>query len=95
MYIKAVQVIFESKDGVLETQEYLTIKNKVLSVKSRAREIKFPTDKAYRVKNRINKNKVLSVKKLIMSKGIIKKRPFGFNPSGYLKGKGFKIKKKA
>ena len=52
--------------------------------------IKFPTDKAYKVKNRVNKNKVLSAKKPIIFKRIIKKYPLGFNPSRYLQGKGFK-----
>ena len=70
--------------------KYLTINNKALNAKSRAREIKFPTDKAHKVKNRLNKNKALSAKKLIMSKGIIKKYPFGSNPSGYLQSKGSK-----
>ena len=32
----------------------------------------------------MDKNKVLNIKKLIISKGIIKKYPFGFNPFGYL-----------
>ena len=41
-------------------------------------------DKAYRVKNRVNKDKALNIKKPITFKGIIKKYPFGFNPSGYL-----------
>ena len=49
-----------------------------------------PTDKAFKVRNRMNKDKALGVKKLIISKGIIKKHFFGFNPSGYLQGKGFK-----
>ena len=41
-------------------------------------------NKAYKVKNRVNKDKALNVKKPIMSKGVIRKYPFGFNPSGYL-----------
>ena len=43
----------------------------------------------------MDKDKVLGAKKLIMFKGVIKKYFFGFNPFGYLQGKGFKIKKKA
>ena len=43
----------------------------------------------------MDKNKVLGAKRPIMSKGVIRKYPFGFNPSGYLQGKGFKTKKKA
>ena len=65
MYIKAAQIIFKSKDRILKTQEYLAIDNKVLSVKSRAREIKFPTDKAHRVRNCVDKDKALSTKKPI------------------------------
>ena len=84
MYIKAVQITLNSKDGVLETLNYPAIDNKVLNVKSWAREIKIPTDKAYKVKNCVNKDKALSAKNLIMSKGIIKKYPLGFNSSGYL-----------
>ena len=95
MYIKAAQATFESKDRVLETQEYLAINNKALSIKSWAREIRFPTDKAYKVKNRVDKDKALGAKKPTVSKGVVKKYPFGFNPSGCLQGKGFKIKKKA
>ena len=43
-----------------------------------------PTDKAHKVRNRVDKDKVLNVKKPIVSKGVVKKYPFGFNPSGYL-----------
>ena len=43
----------------------------------------------------MNKDKALNTKKPIASKGIIKKYPLGFNPSGYLQGKGFKTQKKA
>ena len=64
---------FKSRNKVLKTQEYLAIDNKVLSAKSRAREIKFPTNKAYKVRNRVDKNKVLSAKKLI----ILNKIPHG------------------
>ena len=49
-----------------------------------------PTDKDYRVRNRVNKDKALDTKKPIISKGVIKKYPFGSNPSGYLQGKDFK-----
>ena len=42
-----------------------------------------PMDKAHRVRNRVNKNKALNAKKPIASKEIVKKRPLGFNPSGY------------
>ena len=59
-------------------------KDKVLSIKKPIAGIKFPTNKAYRVRNYVDKNKVLSIKKPIISKGIIRKYPFGFNPSGYL-----------
>ena len=59
-------------------------KNKVLGVKKLIMGIRFPTDKAYRVRNCVDKDKALNVKKPIMSKGIIKKYPFGFNPFGYL-----------
>ena len=34
MYIKVIQVTFKSRDGVLETQKYPAIDNKVLSIKS-------------------------------------------------------------
>ena len=90
MYIKVIQVTFKSKNKVLEIQEYPAINNKVLNAKSRAKGIKFPTNKAHKVKNRINKNKALNTKKPIISKGIIKKYPLGFNPSGYSQGKNFK-----
>ena len=43
----------------------------------------------------MDKNKILSAKKPITSKEIIKKYPLKFNPSGYLQNKGFKTKKKA
>ena len=46
--------------------------------------MKFPTDKAYKVRNCVDKNKALGVKKPIMSKGVVKKYPIRFNPSGYL-----------
>ena len=69
---------------------YPTIDNKALNAKSWAREIKVPTDKAHKVRNRMDKDKVLSVKKPITFKRIIKKRPLGFNPSGYLQSEGFK-----
>ena len=84
MYIKVIQVILKFKDGILETKIYPAIKDKVLSIKSWATEIKVPTNKAYRIKNCVDKDKVLSVKKLIISKGVVKKYPFGFNPSGCL-----------
>ena len=58
--------------------------NKALNIKSRARKIKVPTNKAHRVRNRVDKDKALGVKKPTIFKGIIKKYPFGFNPSGYL-----------
>ena len=83
MYIKAIQITFKSKNGVLKTQKYPAINNKVLSIKSRAREIKIPTDKAHRVRNRVNKDKVLSAKKPITFKGVIRKYSLGSNPSGY------------
>ena len=41
-------------------------------------------DKAQKIRNYVDKDKVLSIKKPIMSKEIIKKRPLGFNPFGYL-----------
>ena len=41
-------------------------------------------NRVYRVRNRVNEDKVLGVKKPIMSKGVGKKCPFGFNPFGYL-----------
>ena len=50
-----------------------------------------PTDRAHRVRNRMDKDKALDVKKPIMFKGVIKKYSFGFNSFGYLQGKGFKI----
>ena len=46
-------------------------------------------DKAHRTKNHVDKDKALSTKSPIMSKEVIKKYPLGFNPSGYLQGKGF------
>ena len=39
----------------------------------------------------MNKDKGLSTKSLIISKGAIKKYSLGFNLSGYLQGKGFII----
>ena len=41
-------------------------------------------DKTYRVRNRVDKDKVLGAKKPITFKGVVKKYPFKFNPSGYL-----------
>ena len=84
MYIKVVLITFKFKNGVLETQKCPAIDNKALSIKSRVREIRFSTDKAYKVRNRVDKNEALGVKKPIMSKGNIRKYPLGFNPSGYL-----------
>ena len=46
--------------------------------------MKVPTDKAYKVRNRVDKDKALDAKKPIASKGAMRKYPFGFNPSGYL-----------
>ena len=46
--------------------------------------MRLPTDKAHKVRNHMDKDKALSVKKPITSKGIIKKYPFKSNPSGYL-----------
>ena len=90
MYIKVVQVTFKSKDGVLKTQEYFTINDKILSVKFWVKGIKFPTNKTYKVRNYMDKDKALGAKKSIIFKGAVKKYSFGFNPSGYLQGKGFK-----
>ena len=70
-------------------------KDKALGAKKPIIKIKFPTDKAHKVRNRVNKDEALGAKKPIMSKGIVRKRPFGFNPSGCSQGKGFKIKKRA
>ena len=63
--------------------------NKALNAKSRVREIKIPTDKVYRTKNYMDKDKALNTKSPAMSKEIIKKYPLGSNPSGYSQGKGF------
>ena len=49
-----------------------------------------PTDKAHRVRNRVDKDKALNIKKPIMFKGVVRKCPLGSNFSGYLQGKGFK-----
>ena len=95
MYIKAVQATLKSKDKVLETQNYPAIDNKALSIKSRAREIKIPTDKAHRIKNRVDKDKALSTKNPTMFKGVIKKHSLESNPSGYLQSEGFITQKKA
>ena len=124
MYIKAAQVTFKSKDGVLETQEGPAIDDKVLSAKSRARGIKFPTNKAHRardrvdkdealgakkptagirfptdralrVRNRVDKDKALDAKKPTMSKGAVRKRPLGSDPSGCSQGEGFKTQERA
>ena len=59
-------------------------KDKALGIKKPITGIKFPTDKAHRVRNRVDKDKALGIKKPIISKGVIRKRPLGFNPSGYL-----------
>ena len=58
--------------------------DKTLNIKFWVKEIRFPMDKAHRVRNNMNKDKVLSIKKPIIFKGIIKKYPLGFNSSGYL-----------
>ena len=42
-----------------------------------------PTNKAHKVKNYVNKDKVLNIKKSIIFKGIIKKYPLESNPSRY------------
>ena len=34
MYIKVIQITFKSRDGVLKTQKYPAIDNKVLNAKS-------------------------------------------------------------
>ena len=46
--------------------------------------MKVPTDKAHRIKNYVDKDEALGAKKLIMSKGVIRKYPLGFDPSGNL-----------
>ena len=46
--------------------------------------MKIPTDKAHKVRNRVDEDKALSAKKPIISKGIVKKYPLRFNPSRYL-----------
>ena len=84
MYIKVTQATFEFKDRVLEIQKNPAVNNKALSIKSQAREIKIPIHKAHKVKNYVDKDNTLSIKKPIISKGVIKKYPFGSNPSGYL-----------
>ena len=70
-------------------------KDKALSIKKPITGIKFPMNKAHRVRNYMDKDEALSAKKPITFKGVVKKHPFGFNPSGYSQGKGFKTKKKA
>ena len=57
-------------------------KDEALSVKKPITGIRFFTDKAYKVRNCVDKDEVLSVKKPIMSKGVVRKYFFGFNPSG-------------
>ena len=49
-----------------------------------------PTNRALKVRNCMDKDKALNIKKPIIFKGVMKKRFFGFNPFGYLQGKGFK-----
>ena len=46
--------------------------------------MKNPINRVHRIKNRVDKDEALGAKSLIMSKGAIRKRFFGFNPSGYL-----------
>ena len=58
-------------------------KDKALNTKKPITGIRFPTNKAHRVRNRVDKDEALGVKKPIISKGAIKKRPLGSNPSGY------------
>ena len=41
-------------------------------------------DRAHRVRNRVDKDKALGVKKSIVSKGVVRKCPFGSDPFGYL-----------
>ena len=41
-------------------------------------------DKVHRIKNRVDKDKVLGAKNPVVSKEVMRKYPFGFNPSGYL-----------
>ena len=41
-------------------------------------------DRIHRIKNYINKDKALGAKSLIISKGVIRKYLFRFDPSGYL-----------
>ena len=43
-----------------------------------------PTDRVYKTKNCVDKDKVLGVKSLIVFKGVMRKRFFEFNPSGCL-----------
>ena len=57
--------------------------------------MRFPTDKAHRVRNYVDKDKALGIKKPIMSKGVVRKYPLRFNPFKYLQGEDFKTKKKA
>ena len=59
-------------------------KDKALGIKKLIMGIRFLMDRVYRVRNCVNKNKALGVKKPIVSKGVVRKCPFGFNPSGYL-----------
>ena len=81
--IKAVQITFKFKNEVPGTQNYPAVNNKVLNAKSRAREIKNPTNKVHKIKNRVDKNKPLDTKNPIISKRAIKKHPFGSYPFGY------------
>ena len=69
-------------------------KDEALSAKKLITGIRFPTDRAHKVRNRVNKDKVLGAKKPIIFKGAVKKYLFGFNPFGYLQGKGFKTKER-
>ena len=41
-------------------------------------------DKVYKVRNCVDEDEALDIKKPIAFKGIVRKCPFGFNPSGYL-----------
>ena len=48
-----------------------------------------PTNNVHKIKNRVDKNKVLSAKSPAVSKinKVMRKHPFRFNLSGYLLGK--------
>ena len=48
-------------------------------------------NKVYKIKNYVDKDKVLSIKNAVIFKEIIGKCFFGFYFSGYLSGKGFII----